>query len=508
MPIIDRSSRCCTRLLDKIRSVLLSSPVGYRFVHGAFWTLAGSLVVRLLTAVASVIVARLLGKEGYGEVGMVQSTIGMFGIVSGFGLGGTATKYLAEFKLKDPEKAGRILTCAIIFSMVSGLFVMLIVLYLSDFLAVHTLNRPGLSLLLVEGSILLLMSTLSAVPAGVLAGLEAFKRSSYNNVIIGVLSPFIAIPCVLALGVQGAIVSYTITASIGVIIGALSIRKECKKYNIPIELRKTAFEEWPILWKFALPATISELLIGPVTWFTNALLANRPNGYAELGLFGAANQWRLVIMYIPSHLIVPMFPIITEKFGLQDKNDYNHTSLLLLNLIWVTALPLTVMVLVYEKALASIYGRQFVGVEHIMNILLPSCLLYIIGSAIGTIFAASGKMWFGTVQNLIWALAMALLAWFLIPAYGGLGLALSFLISYIINTVLGFCYLDIRVIPQLIKKLKKTILFTLLMVGSSMWIGPLHEPHHILNIAVIIISCVPLMRVVFYRTRGHFENNR
>jgi hypothetical protein len=62
---------------------------------------------RLLALAAALLVARLLGKASYGELGIVQSTIVMFGTLAGFGMGTTAAKFVAEFRHSDPVRAGK-----------------------------------------------------------------------------------------------------------------------------------------------------------------------------------------------------------------------------------------------------------------------------------------------------------------------------------------------------------------------------------------------------------------
>ena len=47
---------------------------------------------------AFVLAGRLLGTAGFGEVGMIQSTQGLFGVLAGAGLGLAATKYVAEYR--------------------------------------------------------------------------------------------------------------------------------------------------------------------------------------------------------------------------------------------------------------------------------------------------------------------------------------------------------------------------------------------------------------------------
>ena len=45
------------------------------------------------------------GQEGFGALGMIQSTAGMLGVLAGLGLGITATKYVSELRRLDPLRA-------------------------------------------------------------------------------------------------------------------------------------------------------------------------------------------------------------------------------------------------------------------------------------------------------------------------------------------------------------------------------------------------------------------
>src|SRR5690349_3358073 len=92
-------------LLERIRS----SPLLSRLATGTAWSVGGTLVSRVFSLIATIVIARLLGKEDYGAYGIVQSTFGMFGLFAGLGIGSTAAKYVAEFKRKDPARAGRLL---------------------------------------------------------------------------------------------------------------------------------------------------------------------------------------------------------------------------------------------------------------------------------------------------------------------------------------------------------------------------------------------------------------
>jgi O-antigen/teichoic acid export membrane protein len=53
-----------------------------QFAHGAFWIFIGNIVSRLGSFLVAVIIARILGKTGFGEFAIIQSTIYLFGSVT------------------------------------------------------------------------------------------------------------------------------------------------------------------------------------------------------------------------------------------------------------------------------------------------------------------------------------------------------------------------------------------------------------------------------------------
>jgi O-antigen/teichoic acid export membrane protein len=86
------------------RSRLMS--LTQRFAQGVFWNLIGLAASRLFTFTAALVTARFLGKHGFGELGMITSTVGALGSFPRFGIGFTANKYLAELKERESDRAG------------------------------------------------------------------------------------------------------------------------------------------------------------------------------------------------------------------------------------------------------------------------------------------------------------------------------------------------------------------------------------------------------------------
>lgn len=468
--------------------------VASRLVRGTFWASIGALVSRMFAMVASIIVGRLLGKEGFGELGMVYSTMGMFGVFAGIGLGSAATKYVAEFRLSDSARTARIFKIITSTSLVSGSLVMIIALLLSPWLAAHTLNRPGIAPLLQAGALLLFVSALTGVQQGVLAGFESFRKIARINLYQGLASPFIAVPCVLLYGVQGAVTSYTINSCLTLLLCIVAVRAELAGNRICLaEPLGCCWAEWPILIKFVLPALFSSSLLMPVTWFTNTVLVSSPGGYGELGLFNAANQWRQLIVFLPSILSAAILPILSQAHGQDDQADFRRVVSMNLRMIWIVALPATIVIITLGKPLAVIFGREFAGAAPLISVLMTSCFLTVVNGPVGTALTGAGKMWTGVLMNLGWASALVLFSLLLIPAHGGLGLALAYLLAYLLHTLWQMIYVEIRLAPRTIIGQWHLVLLSVSLLTIGVWVSIKGYSNVSIGTSLVMFSSIPLV---------------
>ena len=61
-----------------ITSKVDKSELAKRLYKGISWTLIGNIIGKFLQLVAFIFVARIVGKEEYGQVGIIRSTLNMF----------------------------------------------------------------------------------------------------------------------------------------------------------------------------------------------------------------------------------------------------------------------------------------------------------------------------------------------------------------------------------------------------------------------------------------------
>src|SRR5450759_4260385 len=93
------------------------------FFVNSFWAILGSFISKGINFASIVWIARILGPGIFGEYNVIQTTVGMFGTVSGLGLGLASTKLIAEWREKDIHKVGRIIGTLYLLSFLVSLFV-------------------------------------------------------------------------------------------------------------------------------------------------------------------------------------------------------------------------------------------------------------------------------------------------------------------------------------------------------------------------------------------------
>lgn len=413
------------------------SDIGGRFISGAFWSLSSSIVSQGLMLLASIVAARILGKLQFGELGMIRSTINMFSVFAGFGLGLTATKYIAEFRIKDINKTGKIIGLTIIFATLIGGLISCSIVLLAPFLANRTINSPNLITEIRLGAIILFFTSLNGAYTGILAGFEAIKSIAKINFFAGIVSFPIQILLTLLWGLKGSIIGFGINFLFLSIFNFITVCKTSTQFGVTI-LFKKSFDELPIIYKFSLPALLSGLMVSPVMWACNTILVSKPNGYSELAIFDAANQWRASILFIPLALSQIILPLLSDA-----ENHYRFNKIIRLNIYFnvIISLIISLTISIFSFFIMSSYGPTFRDGQSVLIILAFSAIFISVNNVIGHAIASRGKMWVGFFFNLIWGVTLLVCTYTYINlGYGAKGLAYSFLISYLVHTVLQGIY--------------------------------------------------------------------
>ena len=414
-----------------------------RFARGAVWSLFGAIVWQGSNLAASVVTARLLGRQQFGEYGMIQSTVGMLGVFAGLGLGVTATKYVAEFRTLDPERAGRIIALGSVVAVISGGLLTVGLVAYARFLAAKTLNAPALAAELRIASVLLFFNAFNGAQTGALAGFEAFRTIARNNLLRGLMTFPVTVAAVFLWRLPGAIGALAATAAVTCFLNQFSLRQHCAALGIRPQFSH-AWREWRVLWTFSTPAFLSGALAGPVVWAANTMLVNQPGGYAEMGMYTAASQWRNAIGFIPGVIAQFALPILSNLNGGKDVSRYGKALRWNLILTAAAATAIALPVALGAPQIMRLYGRGFQQGWLVLVLSAATAAISCINGVVGTAILSAGSAWAGFAFNGMWAAVLLAGCYRFIPAHLALGLAGSMLGAYIAHTAWQGVYLRHR----------------------------------------------------------------
>lgn len=414
-----------------------------RLTLGAFWSLCGAVISRGFLLAASIVCARFLGKQGFGALGMIQSTAGMFGIFAGLGMGLTATKYVAEFRCSDPLRTGRILAFSASIAFVSGGFITLLLILLAPFLAKQVLAAPQLAKPLAIGSGLAFFGAINGAQTGALAGFEAFKTIAVMNVIAGIASFPLIVFGVWARGLQGAIWGSVAALAINWILNNRALRRVCANANVSYHFA-FCYRELGILHRFSLPALLAAIAVAPGLWVCNALLARQPQGYADLGIYAAADKWRLLILFVPTSVFTMVLPVLSNFYN--ERDDMRFKQVFRANLKVNAALVFSsvVLIAVFAVPIMTIYGPSFRGGWAVLLILAFSAIPETLNAILGLSLIARRLMWWRFAFDVLLVGVLVGLALLFIPKWGALGLAASYGLALATTSLGLFAFLQTR----------------------------------------------------------------
>ena len=391
-----------------------------------------------LALLASILVARLLGKATYGELGIVRGTMSMFGAFAGLCLGMTATKHVAEFRRVEPLRAGRVMALSGVVAFGSAAVVAIACCALAPWLAAHLLAAPHLARLLRIGCLILFLEAITGAQNGALAGFEAFKTIAHLNVAVGLLNFPALVAGAWFGGLEGAVWAMAANSAVKWGLSHLALRREAVRAAVPFGLGGWS-REWRTLWKFSLPFALSGFTHAMATWACSALLVNQRGGYAEMGIFNAANQWLTGVMLLPCVLGGVVLPVLSEQWGRHDRLQSKRLFRLSIAVNGLCVAPVVVLGILASPWIMASYGKDFAeGWPTLIAVLLTAGLMAV-QYPVEQVIAASGRPWMGTFILFGWAVSFLGMTWLLLSS-GALGLAGARAVAYLIYAAWTFAF--------------------------------------------------------------------
>jgi O-antigen/teichoic acid export membrane protein len=407
-------------------------------LSAAFWNGIATVLARGLPILGMMLAARTLGREAFGQLGIVHSTAMMLQTFAVAGLGVMATAFIARWRRAEPARAGRIVVLCYGFALVSGGLFLVGLLAGADLVAGAVLAAEGLAPALRIAGLLLLVVTVSAVQAGMLIGFEAYRAMAAANLVGGTASAVLLALGAQLGGVTGALYGLSLAFAAQVVVNHLLIRRAMHTDGIRATLRLPR-AELPLLWTFGLPEFLTLTLWAVPTWTVAVMLVRQPDGLAEMGLFAAANQWFAALLFLPRVLDQVLLPVYARRLAAADGAGAGALALASARVIALSTVPVIGLLVALSPWIAALYGPDFAAHTGVFVCLFVAAGVAAPQGVLTNYLIARERMWTRLAISAVWA-ALLLGGAALLIERGALGMAFATLIAYGARTLVIYAY--------------------------------------------------------------------
>ena len=407
-------------------------------------TLLGTLGTQAGTYFSLVLLTRYLGVDGFGRYAAIQATLmATFGL-SSLGIGITATRFVARYRLTDPERAGRITGLCAMISIVSGLLFTAVLFLWAEPIAIHVFRSGELQWAIRASSISCLLLTWNAHQVGTLLGFQAFGRLLRAQLLQSATALMLTLALVLSLGFAGAILALPLATAMGCFYLYRELKAESAAEGVVSDLIH-CWSERQVLYQFALPAAGSGMIGSGAVWCAQMLLVRSETGLAELGLWTAAASIRSAVLLAPGVLSRVSSPMLSSLHDHDREDAYGRTMWSTAMMATVGALAAGLMLQSSSPLLLRLFGTDFHRVGGMLPLVIAAAIVEAYACSVSQALVAHGRLKYQLWIIVAWASTLLLVAWTLIPRHAASGLALAYLLAWL-GTALGYTWIARRLI--------------------------------------------------------------
>lgn len=406
-------------------SVLIKS----QLIKDSLWSLIGNLFGKGLALLAGILVARILGKDVYGEYGIIRNTILTIGVFSTFGLGYTATKFIADFKNHKPEKIKIFIKYANQITLVFSGFMAVFLFLFADKVAIDVLKIQDLGYALRLLAILIVFNAITTTQVGMMAGFGKFKELAKINTVIGGLTFVFTVGLTYLYKFEGALMALIIVQIFNCILNYRVVKKAIPKN---IHYQTTDKQLFHKTLNFSFPIALQECSYAVASWLSSVLLV-RLATVGDLGMYSAAMQWNAIILFIPGILR----NVVLSHLSSNVNNASQHTLILkrTIQINFIATLIPCLIIIAFSSLIAKSYGASFKGLDTLIGIAVFSTIFSSISNVYTQAYLSKNKQVLMTVLRFFRDVGILLLFLLLIlknPIEGAKKLILSNLIMNIV----------------------------------------------------------------------------
>lgn len=406
--------------------------------RGGFFLISGTATSTGIMAIASILIARFLGPELYGQYTLALVVPQLLFIFTDLGINQGITKFTANLHAKgETNRLTKIIKYGLLLKASIGIVIFIINYALADFFASVLLQRPDLAFYIRIASTSVVFQVIFTTATSAFVGLDKTEYNALTSNIQAIAKTIISIALVLVgFSVAGAVIGYVASYIVAAVASASILfiilhEKQNNKNN------HTFTNDLKTLIRYGAPLFISLLFTGFTPLYQNVLLAIFTTD-TDIGNYKAATNFATLITVVSIPITTALLPAFskldsstTQKIKTFFKLANKYTAMLVL--------PIILLIIIFSGEIVQIiYGTAYKSAS---LFLATYSLLYLL-VGLGYLTLSSFYNGLGETKttlkiSLITFLTLAILSPILTKTYNVIGLIIAFLIATVVGILYG-----------------------------------------------------------------------
>ncbi len=357
---------------------------------GGFHLLWGLVISTAISAIGTIVIARLLGPANMGLYAIALAAPNLISTFRDWGVTTAMIKYSAEYNsANDVAKIKSVFVSGLAFEIIVGLVLTVLSFALSGFLA-NFYGRPQIVQLIQIASLFILTGALVNTATAAFTGMEKMHLNSVMLIVQSIIKTIVIIGLVaLGLGTLGAVIGFSVgilfAGVVGVLLMYIMYRSLPKPTAGGLELIKTI----KTMLKYGLPLSIGAILSGFLTQFYSTIMAIFVLDNALIGNYSVALNFVVLITFFATPVTTMLFPAFSKLDAQKDKETLQNVYQYSVKYASLIVVPVTVLVMALaQPAIDTIFADKYVQAPLYLALL---SLIYL--------FSAFGSLSTGNLIN-------------------------------------------------------------------------------------------------------------
>lgn len=235
---------------------------------------------------------------------------------------------------------------------------------------------------------------------------------------------------------NGALIGLSISALARCTLHNRWLRFESRNQGIKPQYLGSLSQESGVILKFALPAAIAGYYSVPMIWLANSFLVRQPGGYGEMALYSAANNLRIIVLFLPNVMNSVGLSVLNNEKAKGDVPQYNRVFRSNVLYIFLVSLVGVSVMGIFGRTILQLFGEGFEAGHFLLWLLLIASLFEGLSLGLYQYVQSQAKIWLAILFVNVPREAFLLGgAYYLVQSFGGAGLAAAYMGSAFLGLI-------------------------------------------------------------------------